>query len=291
MTIGVFDGVHRGHRAVLDALAEQAHAAGNLGKAVVTFDVHPRSVVVPARAPKMLTTVARRLEMLEEVGVDYVGVLPFDRIRHLPPDEFVRRVVVDGFDARTVMVGRGFRYGAGRSGDVASLRAAGGAWGFAVQARQLFESAQGPISSSFIRRCIADGDVATANRLLGRPHELPALIAESPPRGSGYGLPTAYLEVDRSMAIPGQGLYAGWTVIRDKTLPTLCDTGAGAARSGASEQIRIHILDPEGDLGGSEVGIRFAERLSDQPPAGAGGEGAIRIAHEVARARQLLDEF
>ena len=96
---------------MLGALAERADATGNLRTAVVTFDVHPRSVVAPARAPKMLATVARRLEIFEEIGIDYVGVLPFGRIRHLPPEEFVRRVVVDGFDARTVMVGRGFRYG------------------------------------------------------------------------------------------------------------------------------------------------------------------------------------
>ena len=288
MTIGVFDGVHRGHRALLGALAERADAAGNLRTAVVTFDVHPRSVVAQARAPKMLATVARRIEIFEEIGIDYVGVLPFGRIRHLPPEEFVCRVVVDGFDARTVMVGRGFRYGAGRTGDVASLRAAGRARGFAVEARRLLESARGPISSSFIRRCIAEGDVATANRLLGRPHELPALVAERAPGGTRHGLPTAYVEVDRSMAIPGWGVYAGWVVTGDRTLRALCDIGADTVGSRSSELIRIHILDSEGEPGARKVGIRFAERLADQPPADAGDGETGRIARELARARQVL---
>lgn len=273
---------------MLGALAERARATGNLEKAVVTFDVHPRSVMMPATAPKMLSTVASRLQIFEELGIDYVGVLPFGRIRHLPPEDFIRRVVVDGFGARTVMVGRGFRYGTGRTGDVASLRTAGEVWGFAVEARQLLESARGPISSSFIRRCIADGDLATANRLLGRPHELPALATDRTPDGTGYGLPSALLEVDRAMAVPGQGVYAGWAVVRDGTLPTICHIGARAARSGSTEPIRAHMLDPEDELRTGEVGLRFAVRLSDHPPTAAGDETTGRIEFELARARRLL---
>ena len=293
LTIGVFDGVHRGHRAVLGALAERARAAGNLGKAVVTFDVHPRSVVVPARAPKMLTTLARRLEILEEIGIDYVGVLPFDRIRHLPPEEFIRRVVVDGFGARTVMVGRGFRYGAGRTGDVASLREAGEMLGFDVDARRLLKSAQGPISSSSIRRYIADGDVATANRLLGRLHELAARVTGSAGEGRRSGLQVADVEADSSMAIPGQGLYAAWTVTRDGTFPAVCDIAARRPRSGSTGStgsIRSHSLDPADELPPGEVRIRFAGRLGDQRQVGGRDGGLGRIEPGAAKAaRRLLD--
>ena len=287
LTIGVFDGVHKGHRAVLGALTERADGIGNLRTVVVTFDAHPRSVLAPARAPKMLATVARRLEIFDALGIDYVGVLPFDRIRSLPAEEFVRRVVVDGFDARTVMVGRGFRYGASRTGDVTSFRAAGEAWGFAVEARPLLESSHGPISSSFIRRCIADGDVTTAGRLLGRLHELPALVTERGPEAPGYGLPTAHLEVDRSMAVPGQGVYAGWIVTGDETLPVLCGIGARTV-SGSGELIRVHMLEPDRKLGAREAAIRFAERLTDQPRADAGDEGTGRRERAVARALRLL---
>ena len=288
MTIGVFDGVHRGHRALLGALAERAGAAGRLDTAVVTFDVHPRSVVAPARAPKMLATVARRLEIFEEVGIDQVGVLPFARIRHLAPEEFVRRVVVDAFDARVVVVGRGFRYGAGRTGDVASLQAAGEVWGFAVEARRLLESARGAISSSFIRRCIADGDVVTADRLLGRPHELPALVTQRAVGEGRYGLPAACLEVDRSMAVPGYGVYAGWVVTRDGARPAICDIAGRPARSGSTRPITIRLLEPEDDLGGREVGLRFAARLSDHPHQGSGDEGTGRIERDLDHARRLL---
>ena len=287
LTIGVFDGVHKGHQAVLGALSERADAAGDLGTVVVTFDAHPRAVLAPARAPKMLATVARRLEIFDELGIDYVGVLPFDRIRNLPAEEFVRRVVVDGLDARTVIVGRGFRYGTGRTGDVASLRAAGEAWGFAVEARPVLEGSHGPISSSFIRRCIADGDVATTGRLLGRLHELPALVTERAPEVFGHGLPTTRLEVDRSMAIPGQGLYAGWIATGDETLPALCDIGTRTG-GGPRELIRVHILDPDRKLGSREVAVRFAERLSDQPLADARHEWTGRSDRAVARARRLL---
>lgn len=257
---------------------------------VVTFDVHPRSVVVPARAPKMLTTLARRLEILEEIGIDYVGVLPFGRIRHLPPEEFIRRVVVDGFDARTVMVGRGFRYGAGRAGDVASLRAAGETLGFDVDARRLLESTRGPISSSRIRRCIAEGDMVTANRLLGRPHELAARITERAGEGTGYGLPVADVEADPSMAIPGQGLYAAWTVTREGAVPTVCDIAARHPRSGSTGSIRSHSLDPADELRPGEVRIRFVGRLGDRRQAGGRDGGPGRIELGAARAaRRLLD--
>ena len=288
MTIGVFDGVHRGHRALLGTLAERAGAAGNLATAVVTFDVHPRSVVVPARTPKMLATVARRLEIFEESGIDHVGVLPFGRVRHLPPEEFVRRVVVDSFNARIVVVGRGFRYGAGRTGDVAALREAGDAWGFAVEARRLLESAHGSISSSFIRRCIEDGDVVTAGRLLGRPHQLQALVAEWSPEGARYGLPAADLEVDGSMAVPGEGVYAGWVVTGDGTVPAICDIGGRSVRSASTRPVRIHLLDPGGALGVREVGLRFAARLSDRSHERAGDQGRVRTERDVARALRLL---
>ena len=288
LTIGVFDGVHRGHRALLGALAERARAAGNLGTVVVTFDVHPRSVVAPTRAPKMLATVARRLEVFEELGIDQVGVLPFGRVRRLPPREFVRRVVVDAFEARVVVAGRGFRYGAGRTGDVASLRSAGEAWGFTVETRRLLEGAHGSISSSFIRRCIADGDVEAAGDLLGRPHELPALITRTAPEEAGYGMPAAHLEVDRSMAVPGDGLYAGWVVTRHRTLPAICDTAARAAHAGSTRPIKIHLLEPEPDLRAREVGLRFAARLPDRPHERAGDEATTPIDRQITRARQIL---
>ena len=157
----------------------------------------------------------------------------------------------------------------------------------AVEARPLLESSHGPISSSFIRRCIADGDVTTAGRLLGRLHELPALVTERGPEAPGYGLPTAHLEVDRSMAVPGQGVYAGWIVTGDETLPVLCGIGARTV-SGSGELIRVHMLEPDRKLGAREAAIRFAERLTDQPRADAGDEGTGRRERAVARALRLL---
>ena len=191
LTIGVFDGVHLGSpERCWPPCRRGLSESGGLEKAVVvTFDVHPRSLVTPGRAPKMLTTVAHRIEMLESMGIDQVGVLPFALIHRLPPDEFVRRVVVDGFNARVVTVGHGFRYGAERTGDVASLRQAGDSYGFLVEARELLEGEGGPISSSAIRRCVAEGDVVTATGLLGRQHELRGVVLEADRQGSWSGFP------------------------------------------------------------------------------------------------------
>jgi riboflavin kinase/FMN adenylyltransferase len=173
---------------------------------------------------------------------------------------------------------------------VASLRAAGEALGFDVDAKRLLESAQGPVSSSFIRRCIADGDVATANRLLGRPHELAARVTESARERTGYDLSVADVEADPSMAIPGQGLYAAWTVTRDDTVPTVCDIAARHPHSGSTVSIRSHSLNPADELPPGDVRIRFAGRLGDRRQAGGRDGGPGRIELGAARAaHRLLD--
>ena len=288
VAVGVFDGVHRGHQFVLAGVSDRALESGGLEKAVVTFDVHPRSLVTPARAPKMLTTVAHRVELFESMGIDQVGVLPFTLIRGFPPEEFVRRVVVDGFGARVVAVGRGFRYGVGRAGDVASLRQAGEVHGFMVEALELLEGEGGPISSSAIRDCIAEGDVAAAAGLLGRQHELRGVVMEGDRRGSWLGFPTANLEIDRSMAVPGRGVYAVRAVIGEQTHPGLCNVGARSVLGGTGELLEVHILDRSGELHGREIGVRFVERLREQRSTEGAERLASRIERDVARARRVL---
>ncbi len=264
LTIGVFDGVHRGHRALLADLADRAAKAGKLETAVVTFDVHPRSVVTPERAPRMISTLPRRLEILEELGVDQVGVLPFGLIRNLSADRFVRRVIVDGFAARTVVVGRGFRFGAGRAGNVEVLRECGRRWGFVVEARRLVEGTDGPISSSSIRRYLAEGDVARAGRLLGRPHELQLAVAGPGWWETDQGAGAADLRVDAPPAIPAVGIYAVWVGLGKGSRPALCEVATPARSPQAGGLLRIHLLEP-GDSAGGETStvIRFVARLSD----------------------------
>ena len=250
LTIGVFDGVHRGHRKILENLSALAHRCGDLRTAVITFDVHPRSVVDPRRSPKMLTTIARRIEILDSMGVDEVGVLPFASIKHLPPHQFVRRVLVDGFNVRAVTVGRGFRYGAGRTGDIDSLIEAGERHGFTVEPQPLLSGGEGPISSSTIRGSIAEGDVETAADLLGRYHELEGSVRRFE---SKEGL-SAVLEIDRAMAVPGPGVYTVQAVIDGRSLTGLCDT-----RSGAGDvSVRIHFTNIL-EVSQEKMTVRFVE--------------------------------
>ena len=277
VTIGVFDGVHQGHRGLLGVMSDLALALGGVERAVVTFDVHPRSVVAPDRAPKMLTTVEQRLEIFESLGVDQAGVLPFDLVRSWPPDEFVRRVVVDGLAARLVAVGAGFRYGAGRRGDAPALRRAGEEYGFEVEELGLLAGEEGPISSSAIRRFIAEGDVAAAGRLLDRRHGLQVRVPESGRCGAWSDSPVVEVEVDRSMAVPGPGVYAVWAAPEgdEDPCPGLCSIGA---------EVELYAPDRIGGLHGQEIRVLFVDRLREDPSFG----GPTRLEQDMALARRLL---
>ncbi len=262
LTIGVFDGVHRGHRSLLAALSERAVRAGGLETVVVTFDVHPRRFFDPIDGPAMLVTLSRRLELLESMGVGQVGVLPFADVRHLGPEAFIGRVVSGGFDARAVVVGEDFRYGAGRAGDVAALVTSGHAHGFRVDAVRLKDGDEGPISSSTIRSHIAVGEVAAAAELLGRPHEVAG-------RPEGEDASTLAVEVDWSMAVPGSGVYAVTVGTDDPRSPGACSI------SGAGQPLRVRMPDGRtGPIPGDHLVLSFLDRLRSAPP---GGHSALRI--------------
>ena len=259
LTIGVFDGVHRGHQALLAALADRADRAGGLAKVVVTFDVHPRRFFDPAGGPAMLLPLSRRLELLAGLGLDQVGVLPFAGVRRLGPEEFIGRVVVDGFNARSVVVGEGFRYGAGRAGDVTALAASGRSNGFSVTAAPLQHAGAGPVSSSAIRRHVAAGEVTAAADLLGRPHEVTGRVAGHDRAG---GKQVLVVEVDRSVAVPGPGVYAVKARTDGGGIGGMCSIGAAGA-------IRVHLPDLPGGLGpGERLVVSFLECLRPEaaPP-------------------------
>ena len=276
VTIGVFDGVHRGHRTLLESLSESAAAAGGLETVVVTFDVHPRRFFDPIDGPAMLVTLSRRLELLESMGVDHVGVLPFADVRHLGPEDFIRRVVSGAFNARAVVVGEGFRYGARRAGDVDDLVASGHTHGFRVDAIRLRDGKEGPVSSSTIRRHIAAGEVAAAAELLGRPHEVPGRRVVP---AEGGDASTMAVEVDWSMAVPGSGVYAVTIGADDPESPGACSIGS------AGRSLRVRLPDRSaGPVPGDRLVLTFLDRLRPAPP---GGHAAPRItAADLAGARR-----
>jgi riboflavin kinase/FMN adenylyltransferase len=209
VTVGTFDGVHIGHRALISATVARARAGG-LAAVVLTWDRHPNATLRPDRVPPLLTTQSRKVELVSELGAELLVVLGFDdELSRWSPDRFARDVLGRGLRARCVCVGEGWRFGHRASGDVASLRRLGRALGFDVHALALATAAGGPVSSSRVRAAVAHGDVELAARLLGRPHELEGRVVRGEQRGRELGFPTANLDVEPALARPARGVYAG----------------------------------------------------------------------------------
>jgi riboflavin kinase / FMN adenylyltransferase len=228
VTIGVFDGVHRGHQRIV---ARAVAAARNLRLplVVVTFDPHPAAVIRPGSQPAMLCTVRRRIQLLGELGADAVCVLEFTLdFSRLGPEEFVRTVLADRLHARRVVVGENFRFGHRAAGDLAVLAELGGKYDFQADGMPLLAQDGVTMSSSAIRDLVAAGDVAGAARGLGRPHRVEGVVVRGKQRGRALGFPTANLQTAEHTAIPADGVYAGWLASLDASGE---ETGRGRERS------------------------------------------------------------
>jgi riboflavin kinase / FMN adenylyltransferase len=272
VTIGAYDGVHLGHQAVLRLVRELADARG-LEAALVTFDRHPAEVVRPESAPRLLTTLEQRLELLDATGdLDLCWVLTFDEARSKEAaEDFVREVLVDGVGARLVVVGADFHFGHRRGGNVPLLERMGAEFGFEVLGLGLVavegDATGVPYSSTRIRELLAKGDVAEAGRLLGRPHEVRGVVERGDQRGAEHlGMPTANLTVPERICLPADGVYAGTFVAEDVverpaaisvgTRPTFYEDG--------DVLVEAYVLDFDGDLYGQRVKVRFREWVRGQ---------------------------
>jgi riboflavin kinase / FMN adenylyltransferase len=277
VTIGVFDGVHAGHRAIVEALLEHAGESG-LAAVVITFDPHPTAVVRPGSEPATLTTPARRADLFDQLGVDAVLVLPFtpERSRQSPED-FVREVLVDRLNAAAVVVGRNFRFGHRARGDVDLLHRLGREYGFVVDGIDLVEG----MSSTAIRDLIAVGDVEAAARGLGRPHRLEGRVVSGDARGRDLGYPTANVETPRDSAIPADGVYAGELVIGADSHPAAISVGTNPTFDGTARRVEAYVLDRDDlELYGEEVAVDFVARL----------RGMIRFDDVDALVAQMADD-
>ena len=264
VTIGNFDGVHRGHQRVIAGVVARAHELGATS-VVTTFDPHPMTVIHPDSAPLRLTALDRRLDLLEYLGVGAVLVLPFTReLSKWEPAEFVARVLVGALKATEVHVGDNFRYGHRAAGNIDTLREEGERLGFAVHALPL---AGEPLrwSSTYVRQCLAEGDVAAAAGALGRPHRVEGPVVEGDRRGRELGYPTANLALADDVAIPADGVYAGWLVRADGTrLPAAISIGTNPTFGGTTRRVEAYALDRDDlELYGEHVGVEFAERLRE----------------------------
>jgi len=265
VAIGVFDGVHAGHRAIVGRAVSFAAEVG-ASSVVVTFDPHPAAVVRPDVAPLLLGDVSQRLDLLESLGVDAVLVLPFDReMASWTAEEFVERLLVSRLHARRVVVGENFRFGNRALGDVALLQQMGPADGFDVDAVSLVgaESDSGDaVSSTLIRSLVAEGSVAAAAAALGRLYGISGVVVRGDARGRELGFPTANLAVPAGIAVPADGVYAGWLVRADRSRwPAAISVGTNPTFDGVERRVEAYALDVEFDLYDEVITIEFAERL------------------------------
>jgi riboflavin kinase/FMN adenylyltransferase len=271
VTIGAYDGVHLGHRAVIAEVRRRAAAEG-LRSAVVTFDRHPASVVRPESAPRLLTDLEQKLELLAETGVDYCLVVTFDEARSQESaEDFVQEVLVDCLNARVVVVGEDFHFGHGRAGNVPLLRKLGAEAGFAVEGLDLVgpdgrpAADQAQVSSTRIRHLLAEGELDAANALLGRQYELRGVVARGDGRGGPeLGFPTANVSVPGDLLLPADGIYAGWYERPSGEVhPAAIYIGRRPTFyvEAHASLVEPHLLDFEGDLYGEHAKVRFERRL------------------------------
>ncbi len=270
VTIGVYDGVHRGHRAVIVQVRDRAAKLG-AKTVVITFDRHPASVVRPESAPPVLTNIEQKLELLSNTGVDATMVVPFDEDQsHETPVHFVERVLVDALRAKVVIVGEDFRFGHMRQGNITLLREMGERHDFAVEPLALVPRADGidePVSSTAIRRALAGGEIDTATRMLGAFYEVRGRVVDGDKRGRTIGFPTANVEVPRQMCLPSDGVYAG-LYRRANGDEHMCAINLGRRptfyRNADHALLEAYLLDFDGDLYGEEAAVKFVAFLRSE---------------------------
>ena len=294
VTIGAYDGVHLGHRAVI---AQVRARAAELGAAsvVVTFDRHPASVVRPESAPRLLTDPAQKLELLASTGVDATLVVPFDAAASTEaPADFVRRVLVGALAVRGVIVGEDFHFGHKRGGSVALLREMSAQHDFEVVPLRLVARADGvdePVSSTAIRRALAGGDVKRAAAMLGRDHEVRGTVGQGDQRGRTIGFPTANVEVDPVTCLPADGVYAARVVLPDGSRhEAAVNLGRRPTFHDRAEHslLEAHLLDFAGDLYGKRLRVSFAAFLRGERKFNGVDDLRAQLQHDIAHVRAAL---
>jgi riboflavin kinase / FMN adenylyltransferase len=293
VTIGAYDGVHLGHQAVIAEVRRLAAEQG-VRSAVVTFDRHPASVVRPESAPKLLTTLDQKLELLEATGVDVTVVVPFDLARSTETaEDFVNEVIVGCLNATAVVVGSDFHFGKGRRGNVTLLHEMGTANGFVVTGLELISvpGVSGKVSSTEIRRLVSVGDIHGAATLLGRDYELRGVVIDGDKRGRTIGFPTANVGLSDEACLPADGVYACWYARPDGAwLPAAVNLGRRPTFYDNQNYslLEAFLIDFQGDLYGEAARIRFVERLRPEAKFDSLDALVNQMNSDVDRARSIL---
>lgn len=294
VTIGVFDGVHRGHRALLATARAQADAAG-LPLTALTFDPHPMSVVRPEAAPCRLATLPHRARLLVEAGADSVRVVSFDsELAALSPEEFVAEFLVRDLGAQLVVTGENFRFGHRAAGDTDLLAELGAPAGFQVVAVPLAADDSAVWSSTRIRHLIATGDVTSAEIGLTRPHRVSGTVVRGDQRGRELGYPTANLAPAAGLCIPEDGVYAAWAVLdpdtdHERAVPAAVSVGANATFGGTSARIEAYLMEPgDWQLYDAPLAIDFVARIRGMVDFPTVEDLLVAMSGDVLAAERLL---
>ncbi|MFG2192555.1 bifunctional riboflavin kinase/FAD synthetase [Streptomyces sp. NPDC048639] len=292
VTIGSYDGVHRGHQLIIGRAVARARELG-IPSVVVTFDPHPSEVVRPGSHPPLLAPHHRRAELMAELGVDAVLILPFTaEFSKLSPADFVVKVLVDKLHAKVVVEGPNFRFGHKAAGNVEFLAELGTTYDYEVEVVDLFvrgEAGGGdPFSSTLTRRLVAGGDVAGAMEILGRPHRVEGVVVRGAQRGRELGYPTANVETLPHTAIPADGVYAGWLEVDGESMPAAISVGTNPQFDGTERTVEAYAIDRVGlDLYGLHVAVDFLAYLRGQEKFASIEALLEGIANDVKRSREL----
>ena len=292
VAIGTFDGVHVGHRALIARSLDHARRHGSV-PSVLTWDRHPAVTLRPDKAPPQLTTPERKVELLAETGIDQLVVLEFDKtLSQWSPEEFVRKILVEGMGTGAVFVGRGWRFGHRASGDVEVLSVLGDELGFEVEAVALAEVEGGPASSTRVREALGAGDMALVRALLGRPFDIDGRVEKGDRRGTALGWPTANVAVDYGYAHPPRGVYAGRARAGDNWWAAAINVGVNPTFGGEPGRtpitVEAYLLGFEGDLYDQTLRIEFHERLRDERRFDDVGELSEQISRDVEETRRVI---
>ncbi len=303
LTIGVFDGVHRGH-AELIAHAVKASSSRGVPSVLMTFDPHPMEVVFPGSHPAQLTTLTRRAELVEELGIDVFLVMPFTTdFMKLTPERYVHELLVEKLHVVEVVVGQNFTFGKKAAGTVEGLRRAGERFGFAVESMSLVseyhESETVTFSSTYIRSCVDAGDVVAATEALGRPHRVEGVVVRGDGRGMQLGFPTANIAPPMHSAIPADGVYATWftvlghgpmtgTVVPGERYQAAVSIGTNPTFSGRTRTVEAYVLDSNADLYGQHVALDFVARIRGQQKFDSIDDLVAAMDEDTSRTRMLL---
>ena len=297
VTIGVFDGVHRGHQAIIGRAVDIARERG-VPSVLLTFVPHPSEVVRPGSHPPVLTTMVRRGELVESLGVDVFCALPFTlEFSQMPPAEFAHLVLVEKLHASGVVVGENFHFGHKAAGDVALLQQLGSTFGFTAEGVQLLRTGDTPLSATYVRSCVQAGDMAGAAEALARPHRVDGIVERGDQRGRELGFPTANLRTEEWTAVPADGVYAGRVVRLDEWGRTVPGPALGTAAISVGtnptfdvrqRRVEAYVLDFEGDLYGDALGVEFHARLRGMEKYDSVDALVAQMHADVSRTREML---